>query len=262
MRCRFFCVLLFASMSIVERLKAYVEEALQDCDGGVVCAPVLIETCRHSQYGDYSCAVAVKLAQGQESVAFGLGQKIATRLTSICDRQLLTINVSPPGFINFALTNNFLSSVLLEINARFSEQTLAPEIDDVLVKNCFEQCCDILRCARQPVFDLLNDAQLAPLLTESQWQKCKLEYKNDANSFDAGFDKNPLLLGRQKSLILMLERALRTRSAPVSPEIAQSFATFYQSSRVFANSLSVTKARLGLVLAVKLVLEYEFCSKS
>jgi hypothetical protein len=255
-------------VAIVEQLKAQVEEALvlffekkelqlQALSLEQSASAVTVELCRRPQYGDFSCGVAVRLAQGQELLAVEWAQKIAALMTERKSLEDCTINVSPPGFINFSLTGGFLSSVLLDIHSCFAETNgVHPGTwSDSASANCYELCCSILKCATEPSFDLINEIELLPFLSEPEWQECKLQYKKSKQAFDAGFESEPGLFMPQKSLILMLERAARSWTTPTGSAIAESFAKFYQGSRVFTDQPAVTKARLGLVLAVKLVIE-------
>jgi hypothetical protein len=249
------------SVAIVEQLKAQVEQALvhlslaseQAQDGSIV----TVEICKRIQYGDFSCGVAIGLAQGQDLFSMELARKIAASITEQQGLAAYSVNVSPPGFINFDLTREFLSSVLLDIQSRFDDTDDVPSTNwtDSGSKNCYELCCSILRCATEPSFDLINEIELAPLMSAGQWQECKLQYKKTKQSFDAGFESQPDLFMRQKSLVLMLERAISPRAVQPGLAISNAFAKFYQGSRIFTDQPEVTKARLGLVLAVKLVLE-------
>ncbi|MDR3616073.1 MAG: hypothetical protein P4L53_21120 [Candidatus Obscuribacterales bacterium] len=255
-------------VAIVEELKARVEEALvlffeknelqlQVLSLEQSASGVTVEFCRRPQYGDFSCGIAVRLAKGQELLAIEWAQKIVALMTERKGLEDYIINVSPPGFINFSLTGGFLSLVLLDIHSRFSETDLVlPDAwSDSASENCYKLCCSILKCATEPSFDLINEIELPPLFSEREWQECKLQYKKSKQAFDAGFETEPGLFMRQKSLILMLERAERPATTPFGPAIAECFAKFYQGSRVFTDQPAVTKGRLGLVLAVKLALE-------
>jgi hypothetical protein len=247
------------TVAIVEQLKARVEQALDllAFSPERSASIVTVEACKRPEYGDFSCGVAIRLAQGQDLLAIELAHKISALITEQHSLENCTINVSPPGFINFSLTSGFLSSVLLEIHSRFSEtgHTHSAVWSDNESENCYELCRSILRCATAPSFDLINEIELPPSLSEHEWLECRLQYKKSKQSFDAGFETEPGLFRRQKSLILMLESAVRLRPPPYGLAIAESFAKFYQGSRVFTDQLELTKARLGLVLAVKLVLE-------
>ena len=266
-------------VAIVEELKVLVEQALvrlfQKNEHSLralslqqISSLVTVEPCKRPEYGDFSCGVAMRLSQGQDLSAIELAQKISVSITKQKNLEICGVNVSSPGFINFSLTSSFLSSVLLEIHRRFSvsEQEHHPVRTESNRKNCYELCCSILKCATEPSFDLINEIQLAPFLSGSDWRKCKLEYKKSKEFFDAAFDTDPNLFRQQKSLVLMLDRTVRARDLSAhsqlqtsamhyGPAIAESFAKFYQANRIFTNQPELTKARLGLVLAVKLVLE-------
>jgi len=266
-------------VAIVEQLKDQVEQALfrlfqkNESDlhafsSDQIVSYVIVEPCKRPEFGDFSCGVAMRLVQGRDLSAISLAQEISDLINERNEIELGHISVSSPGFINFSVSSGLLSSVLFEIHSIYSETTHvhAAAWTDRDSKNCYELCCSILGCATEPAFDLINEIELAPFLSAEAWQKCKLQYKKSKQFFEPMFASEANLDMRQKSLILMLERAVRLLAAPPHRQlqtriiecgsaIAESFAKFYQGSRIFTDQPELTKARLGLVLAVKLVLE-------
>jgi arginyl-tRNA synthetase len=266
-------------VAIVKELKTQVEQALvrllhlsehqvQVLSLEQIVSAVTIEPCRLPECGDFSCSVALRLALSLDLSAIELAHKIFALVAEQVDRTTYSVNVSSPGFINFSVTRSVLSSVLLDIHRRFPESDCESVggFRDSASKNCYELCCSILKSVMEPSFDIINEIQFAPIFSSAEWQKCKLEYKSTQESFELAFDADPYLFARQKSLILMLDRISNvfdwsaqgrheSTDAHYGSAIAETFAKFYQGTRIFTAQPELTKARLGLVLAVKLVLE-------
>lgn len=126
------------------------------------------------------------------------------------------------------------------------------------------RCCAILRKALEPIQG--QDGELPAPVTESQWQAFLLEYKTDPEVFEAIYADSPeAVVQHQKALIARLElfpeevrEAVETRQpgrlARYAFELANELQKFYEVSRVITDQLSVTKARLGLILATRQVL--------
>ncbi|MBK9203326.1 MAG: arginine--tRNA ligase [Candidatus Obscuribacter sp.] len=125
------------------------------------------------------------------------------------------------------------------------------------------RCCSILRKALEP--STSEDGTVSAPITESQWQEFINEYKTNPELFNFIFDENEEILAHQKALLARLEtfseevsEAVATRQpgklARYAFELACELQKFYEVSRVISDQLSVTKARLGLILATKQVL--------
>ncbi|MBX9668797.1 MAG: arginine--tRNA ligase [Candidatus Obscuribacterales bacterium] len=127
------------------------------------------------------------------------------------------------------------------------------------------RCCSILRRALEPVKDLESGELKDPVVTEQMLTEWENEYAHRANLFLAGFEEDEAKFGYQKSLVMRLEalpqevREAATswqpgRLASFGYEVAKDLMKTYEESRVITADLSVTKARLGLIMATRQVL--------
>lgn len=125
------------------------------------------------------------------------------------------------------------------------------------------RCCAILRRALEPMQGTDGDKP-APF-TASDLDGFMAEYKSNPAVFQALYDSDSEVLAHQKALVTRLEsfpqevlEAVETRQpgrlARYAFELANELQKFYEVSRVITDQLSVTKARLGLILATKQVL--------
>lgn len=126
------------------------------------------------------------------------------------------------------------------------------------------RCCAILRRALEPGQSQEGQETAAPVSAE-QWQAFIKEYQSNPDVFEPLYDENADILAHQKALVRRLEtfpeeveEAAVTKNpgklARYAFELANELQKFYEVSRVITDDLSVTKARLGLILATRQVL--------
>lgn len=127
------------------------------------------------------------------------------------------------------------------------------------------RCCAILRRALEEQVNTESGKTEAPPVSAEQWQQFLKDYQSDAALFDALFDADKAIAAHQKALIYRLEmypnevkEAVAERApgrlARYTYDLANDLQKFYEVSRVITDQLSVSKARLGLILATKQVL--------
>ena len=130
------------------------------------------------------------------------------------------------------------------------------------------RCCSILRRACEEYLDSDSGKMNPPRVSAEQMQQIEQAYGKDEHLFDSTFDNesdNPEAFAAQKKLVLRLaglpdevEEAARVmqpgRIARYSYEIACDLQRFYEVSRVLSEDLSVTRSRLGLIMATRQVL--------
>ncbi|HEY9787672.1 MAG TPA: arginine--tRNA ligase [Candidatus Obscuribacterales bacterium] len=127
------------------------------------------------------------------------------------------------------------------------------------------RCCAIIRRALEPYCNAETGKTEPPVLTQEKWQEFQEDYKRSPETFLAAFDKDAQIFAAQKDLVMKLEsfpdevnEAVASRSpgrlARYAYDLANDLQKFYEVSRVITADLSVTKARLGLILATRLVL--------
>ncbi|MBI4532622.1 MAG: arginine--tRNA ligase [Candidatus Melainabacteria bacterium] len=126
------------------------------------------------------------------------------------------------------------------------------------------RCSSILRKALEPSNNP-DTHELTPApVSRSQWDKWLSEYKSSPEVFSAIFD--PQIFAHQKRLVMRLvsfpgeiEDAAITRSpgrlARYAYELANDLQKFYEVCRVITPNEEVTRARLGLILATRQVLQ-------
>lgn len=127
------------------------------------------------------------------------------------------------------------------------------------------RCCQILRRALEPHVNPETNATDPPYVTADRWVQFINDYETTESAFDAAFDEDPLIFAHQKALVMRLQSfpeevreaavtRLPGRLARFAYDLANDLQKFYEESRVITDDLSVTKARLGLILATRQVL--------
>jgi len=77
---------------------------------------VIVEKPRDSAYGDYACPSAMTMARLARMAPLKIAETIADHMPEVY--YLAEVNVAPPGFINFRLTEQFLQRQVAEITAK------------------------------------------------------------------------------------------------------------------------------------------------
>lgn len=127
------------------------------------------------------------------------------------------------------------------------------------------RCSSILRRALEPYKNPDTGKEEPAPLSEETFDQFKVEYKNNPGVFLAAFDQSEEVFLHQKSLVMKLEAfpdevadaALSWQPGKLARyayDVANDLQKFYEVSRVITDDLSVTKARLGLIMAVRQVL--------
>lgn len=127
------------------------------------------------------------------------------------------------------------------------------------------RCCAILRRATEEQVNQESGVTEKPVLTQEQLEAYKVDYKNSPQAFRAAFEPGHEVYHHQKALVQKLDSfpdevkeaalsRLPGRLARYAYDVANDLQKFYEVSRVITDDLSVTKARLGLILATKQVL--------
>lgn len=126
------------------------------------------------------------------------------------------------------------------------------------------RCCSIIRRALEPGGGNEGD-ESEPAVSRAQLGQWEALYKSDPSVFAAAFDEEDEAFVHQKNLVLKLqaftdevEEAARAsqpgKLARYAYEVANDLQKFYEVSRVITSDLSVTCARLGLIMATRQVL--------
>jgi len=75
--------------------------------------PIIAEKPRDGAYGDYACPAAMQMARLARMAPLKIAETIVAHLPELF--YLAEVNVAPPGFINFRLTEQFLQRQVAEI---------------------------------------------------------------------------------------------------------------------------------------------------
>lgn len=127
------------------------------------------------------------------------------------------------------------------------------------------RCAAILRRATEEQVNSESGVTEKPILSAKQLEEYQNEYKAKPESFRAAFEPGHEVFQHQKALVQKLDSfpdevkeaalsRLPGRMARYAYDVANDLQKFYEVSRVITDDLSVTKARLGLILATKQVL--------
>ena len=127
------------------------------------------------------------------------------------------------------------------------------------------RCAAILRRATEEQVNQESGVTEKPVLSAEQLEQYKADYRSKPESFRAAFDPGHEVFQYQKELVQKLDSfpdevkeaalaRLPGRMARYAYDVANDLQKFYEVSRVITDDLSVTKARLGLILATKQVL--------
>ena len=105
-------------MMIRQKLSDMITQAASEAQQqgrlpSVVLPPVTVEHPQNPEHGDYASSLALKLARAISLKPLAIAEEI-TRLMAAAP-EVDTITVAPPGFINFTLKNEWLTSQVAEI---------------------------------------------------------------------------------------------------------------------------------------------------
>jgi len=103
---------------IKEELARLVEQALAEAQKQkllpeVTLPEVIIERPQNPEHGDYACAIPLKLARVAKENPMKIGEQIVELIK--CPPGCSGVELVPPGFINFSLTENWLKDQVNEI---------------------------------------------------------------------------------------------------------------------------------------------------
>ncbi len=127
------------------------------------------------------------------------------------------------------------------------------------------RCAAILRRATEEQVNQESGVAEKPVLSAEQLEQYRNEYRQNPELFKAAFDPGHEVFQHQKALVQKLDSfpdevkeaalaRLPGRLSRYAYDVANDLQKFYEVSRVITDDLSVTKARLGLILATKQVL--------
>lgn len=102
---------------IEETLRRLLEEALSELSLSLR-ADIELEFPTDMSHGDYSTNIAMVLAKEAGENPRALAERIAEVLRSSTTREIESVDVAGPGFINFSLSQDFFTSMLSEIEGR------------------------------------------------------------------------------------------------------------------------------------------------
>ncbi len=77
--------------------------------------PITIEIPKNKEYGDFATPVAMLLARALRKSPMEIAKAISELVAA--DSMIARVNAAPPGFINFAVTNNTLAEILRHISS-------------------------------------------------------------------------------------------------------------------------------------------------
>ncbi len=127
------------------------------------------------------------------------------------------------------------------------------------------RCSSILRRAQEPQINPETKEEEPPRVDAETFAKWMDEYQSNPQVFLAAFDNDPETFMHQKNLAVKLaslpeevHEAAQSwqpgKLARFAYDVANDLQKFYEVSRVITDDTTVTKARLGLVIATKQVL--------
>jgi len=128
------------------------------------------------------------------------------------------------------------------------------------------RCFAILRQALEPSVNVETQQIEPPLISESSWCRMKEEFHQNLSVFMYGLSDSPLVYADQKALILHLaafpteillatDRLAPARLVPYASDLADKLDSFLRSSQIITADKTATQARLGMIFAIKQVLE-------
>ena len=111
----------------LERLIAEAVRKAQDAGDlpSVVVPDVPLERPQRPEHGDYASSLALRLARSARMSPLEMAKAIAARVE--VDAALATVDVAPPGFVNFRLAPAWLAAqvdVVLQAGERFGDMPL------------------------------------------------------------------------------------------------------------------------------------------
>lgn len=133
------------------------------------------------------------------------------------------------------------------------------------VQYAHARCCSILRKATEPQPDIASGETKGAKFTQSDIEAFKKEFAASAAVFAPGFEPEDEKFPYQKTLAMKLaafpdevaDAAVAWQPGKLARyayDLSNDFMKFYEECRVITDDLSVTKARLGLIMATRQVL--------
>lgn len=133
------------------------------------------------------------------------------------------------------------------------------------VQYAHARCCSILRKATETQPDIASGESKGAFISESELQAFKKEYASSSKVFSAGFEPESEKFAYQKTLAMKLaafpdevkDAAVAWQPGKLARyayDLSNDLMKFYEECRVISDDLSVTKARLGLIMATRQVL--------
>ena len=106
-------------MDINQHIESLVHDAAQRYVRALgreeIPTPITIEIPKNKEYGDFATPVAMLLARALRKSPMEIAKAISELVAA--DPMIARVNAAPPGFINFAVTNNTLAEILRHISS-------------------------------------------------------------------------------------------------------------------------------------------------
>lgn len=250
---------------LLSQLEELIRSALQKSgeSGDLKKVEVLREM---SERGDFSCAIAPKLAR-RNTVVYDLAQAIAKHL----DSELLErIDIAENGFINMFVTPKALAAIVHDLlNGKLPEPFHGASSSSTIGSQDMEQTLyawhrlsAALRQLTEPRVNLLDCCLDAPLIELDEWLKIERRYLAHIDALVPAFDSNiagSRMALANKKLALNLDEFLSVpRGARESKPYLVGVASCINQSPVLDGlvlaSPTLRNARIGLISAAKRVL--------
>jgi arginyl-tRNA synthetase len=220
----------------------------------------------------YISGVALQLSKSQNRKAIEIAYAIASDLSANCDEEF-SIEIVPPGYIHFVLSDPILAAWLQHLVERRWERGGQGEGGETRIENSLHlfavqyahaRCCSLMRLAQQEGLIELGDnnvntsSGLGSLISPNPipWLNCdrKLRFSHSAS----------------RRLISELVQVVDNLECPYKPgsvywekaaiNLSQAFEVFWCNCRIWGEvkmtSPELSQARLGLVIATQSVLSF------
>jgi len=271
-----------------ETLRASLEATITTlCDSGqlgslrILAERVVLDSSRRAEQGDYSSGICLKLASVARLSAQEIGEIVLAKLRDDIGT-LCSIQLAPPGFLNFKLTQPALLQILKRIHKARNSKPCAAQLRsarqalcllsnrDHLDQQFYSQytlvyCFRMLERTQQPVLEQEPEPSRVLPLDELTWSEWLVQFQNDETTFAAVFLDSESFASARKLVIALDEADNLLALRPYARlsfdcrrkayELALALHELVSFAPLFSDDAALLQARLGIVYATAVLLE-------
>ncbi|MGL5803829.1 MAG: DALR anticodon-binding domain-containing protein [Xenococcaceae cyanobacterium] len=229
-------------------------------------AKIKIHRLRDNSNIIYRCAIAYQLAPILSLSPLEVARQIIEFATTIesdfseKDRQILAIEISPSGWIDFCLDELFLANWLQKFEqvqgTAFTPYSLVPI--PFPIQYAHARCCSLLKLGERVKLIELKDREFRQAVWQIQ-HPLSLPWLNEKGNFQLLDAAEICLIENLLAAVDAISNRQENEMLKFTLLLGEAFLNFWDSCRIFgdaiANMPQLATARLGLIAATQLVLK-------